>query len=256
MRFLVGLFLLCWVSVAAAYHPLPVTKSAAEAALNEALAKADTDSARVHLAREALDTHPDDIPLGRAAQDILLKLMDDPAGYFKARAESSQSAAARYLYARASNDTTVMERESKWMLERNPRDFWGLFLSASAEWDKAKPDTAIVYGRFRAAIDADPSRPEAYLNLGYFFQDEERWLEAREVLDAGAVADPANKAIRDARLTTFAELRDADTFFKLMEGINSDKPLEADLPRANGPGRFTTADLRGQPTVLEYWAYT
>ena len=36
----------------------------------------------------------------------------------------------------------------------------------------------------------------------------------------------------------------------------TDKPLEADMPFANKAGQLTTADLRGQPTVLEYWAFT
>jgi hypothetical protein len=256
MRFLCGLFILTLAAAAFAYHPVPVTKSAAETALREALTKTDVDSVRLRLAREALERNPEDIPLGRMAQDVLLKQMDDAVGYFKNQAQGSESVAAHYLYGRAADDTTVTAEEARWILSRDPSNFWGHLLAGIAEWDKSKFDTAVVHRQFLAAVTSDPSRPEGYLYLGYFFQDEERWPEAREVLDAGALTDSSSQAIRDARLTTYAELRDADAFFKLIQGMYSTRPLEADMPLANGTSRLTGTDLRGRPTVLEYWAYT
>lgn len=257
MRTLALVCLLCYAAAAvAAFQPLPVQRSAAETEFADAIAKTDVDSLKLKLAKDALEQNPENIPLGRAAQDIILKLMDNAESYFKTRAEASESIAAHYLYAWAANDTLITAREAAWILKQKPNDFWGHLLNAIGEWDKSKPDTVIVRSRLLAAINADPSRPEGYLYLGYFYQDEERWPEALEVFEAGAVCDPAHKSIRDGRLTTYAELRDADKYFKLLAGMYSDKPLEADLPRAHGTARFTSADLRGAPTVLEYWAYT
>ncbi len=239
-----------------AYSPLPVTHSAAETALAKALAEAKTDSAKLQIALHALDAAAEDIPAGRAAQDVIFKLKDDPEGFFKARAEGNGSPAAHYLYGRATEDTLVMVREAEWLLAKDPQSYWGLQLAGDAEWSKAQPDLERVQKQLEASIAIDPSRPEGYLNLGYLYEDRDNWPKAREVFEAGAVCDPKSTGIRDARLTTYAELRDADGFFKLIEGVYSDKPLEADMPFANKAGHLTTAELRGQPTVLEYWAFT
>lgn len=252
------LFILCACTIAsAAYQPLPVQRSAGERETQALLNEAATDSAKVAIARESLKKFGSEIAVGKLIIDLLLKNLEDPIAFFRSRLEQdSLSAANHYFYGRASRDSTIMAEEAQWILRHDPGNYWGFELAGYAEWHRSKPDTAVLIANFQQAISADPSRPDAYLYLGWVYWDEERWSEAREVLEAGAVADPSDKSIRDARLTVYAEQRDADAFFDLMQGVFSDQPLEADLPRARGGANVTSADLRGAPTVIEYWAYT
>jgi hypothetical protein len=256
MRQLILVAALFIAAAAWAYQPVAVQKSAVEQQLAESLEKATADSGKVLIARTSLDAHADDIAAGRAAQDILLRHMEDPVAFFKARAEQSNSVAAHYLYARAADDSLVMAQEATWILAHDPKSYWGEMLSGDAEYAKENPDLGTVKKHYMNAIALDPSRPEGYLFLGYAFEDDGKWQAAREAFEAGAVSDPGNSAIRDQRLTTYAELRDANAFFDLTKGQFPDRPVDMDLQRANKPGRLTTKDLLGKQTVIEYWAYT
>jgi hypothetical protein len=249
---------LCLVIAATAwaYNPKPVQRSEAEQQVLAALEQAATDSAKLIVAQVTLETHGEDIPAARAAQDVILRLKDDPIAFFKEQANNSASIPAHYLYGRAADDTVIMAEQARWILQHDSSNFWGLMQAGEAEWNKKQPNLKLVQRRFEEAVAADPSRPEGYLYLGYLFEDKEQWKDARAALDAGAVCDPQNKTIRDQRLTAAAELRDAPEYFRLMQGAFPDQPLSMDLPRANGSGRVTTDDLKGRATVIEYWAYT
>ena len=238
------------------FRPMPVHKLQAEINLRKQLDSATTDSAKIRIAKEFLQKFPDDIAAGRMAQDLLLKKMDDPLAFFKERMMQLQTTAAEYLYGRSSQDSIIMAETAAKLLEENPGSFWGHELAGYAEWYKSKPDTAVLIHEFKAAIDADPSRPEAYLYLGWVYWDEEMWPQAREVLEAGAFVDVSDHFFRDALLTVYAEQRDGFKYFLLMKDLFPVTPLAADLPRANGGPNLTSVDLQGEPTVIEYWAYT
>lgn len=238
------------------YNPVPVQKSEAEIEATAALKAAILDSVKLQVALAILEQHGEDIPAAAEAMAVIRKLKADPVSFFEARAEGSTSVAARYLYGRASGDSTIMAQQAVWILKNHPGNYWGHILAGYAEWYREQPDVAVLRQKFTAATAADPSRPEAYLYLGWVFQDEERWPEARDALEAGAVADPQDTYIRDGRLTVYAQLRDADAFFALMRGIFPERPLEADLVLANRNGHLTGGDLRGGNVVLEFWAYT
>jgi hypothetical protein len=212
------------------------------------------------VAEAALKANPEDIPLGRTAEEIILKFRDDPVSFFKARTEKSESIAAHYLYGdicgRANADTVIGEREAAWILKKDSTNFWGHLLAGDAAWNYSKPDLARVQKEYEAAIAADPSRTEGYESLGFLFEDSEKWPEARAAFDAGGVTDPISTIIREHRLTCYAEMRDASAYFDLVKGAYSDQPLTADLSFASKPGKLTSADLTGQATVIEYWAFT
>jgi len=248
------------VAVACAYSPTPVTRSAAETELTAALDQAPSDSAKLKIAESALAGHPEDIPVGRAAEEIILRFRSDPVEFFKARAEKSESIAAHYLYGdicgRANGDTVTTAREAAWILAKDPKNFWGHMLAGDAAWNYGKPDMAAVQKAYEDAVAADPSRPEGYLFLGYVFEDQDKWPEARGALDAGSISDPANKIIREQRLTAYAQVRDAKAYFDLAQSVLPQKALQMDLPRASAPGKVTTANLLGKSTVIEYWAFT
>jgi hypothetical protein len=256
MKFKLGLLCLAIATTVWAYNPKPVVRSAAEQQITAALAKAESDSAKIQVASDALTGSGEDIAAARVAQDVLLKFKDDPAAWFKARAEGSKSIAAHYLYARASDDSTIMAEQAAWILKQDPKNFWGLMMAGEAEWNKSAPDLKQVQKSFEDAVAADPSRPEGYLYLGYLFIDQDQWKNARLALDAGAICDPSSQPIREQRLTTFAELRDASAYFDLAKASFSDRPLQMDLPRANADGQVTAAMFKDTTTVIEYWAYT
>lgn len=248
-----------WLAVATtawAYNPVPLKKSAVETELSAALEQAHSDSAKLKIAEDALNARPDDVAMARIAQDVIMKFKTDPVDYFKNRAETSQSVAAHYLYGWAEEDRKIKTREAAWILKKEPHNFWGHMLAADAEWAKDKPNYTILRKQISDAIAADPSRPEGYLSMGFAFEDEEKWPEARQAFEAGAVCDPASMAIRDQRLTAYAQLHDGKAYFDLAQSIFSDKPLQMDLPRASGTGNVTTANLLGKNTVVEYWAFT
>lgn len=190
MRLWITFGLLLLTLSAWAYSPVAVAPSAGETAFASALAAATTDSAKLQLALQALDAYPEDIPVGRAAQDVIFRYKDDPEGFFAARAKDSASPAAHYLNGRATSDTLLMTREAEWLLAKDPHSFWGHQLAGDAEWSKAHPDMARVEEHLQASIATDPSRPEGYLNLGYLYEDQEKWPAARAAFEAGAVADP------------------------------------------------------------------
>jgi len=254
----IGILTLILVSAAWAYAPVPVQKSPAEIELAAALDKAETNDAKAQIATAFLNSNPTDIPAARMAQDVLFRTMEDPAEFFKSRAEKSESVVDHYLYARASGDSTVMAQEAAWIMAKDPKNAWGHMLAGLAEWERAMPDNAVVEKYLKAAVEADPSRPEGYINLGYLYEDMENWPAARETFEAGAIADPNNATIRDARLTVYAVQRDGDAYFKLIDGVLPAEPLTGELVRANNGGGTVDAAkaFRGQTVLVEYWAYT
>ena len=250
--------LLLVATAAWSYSPTPVKKSEAETTLKTALDNATTPEEKSKIATEFLNTNPTDIPAARAAQDALFKTLEDPAPFFKARAEKSESVVDHYLYARASGDSTVMATEAAWIMKKDPHNAWGYMLAGLAEWERAQPDNAKIEDHFQTAIMADPSRPESYVNLGYLYQDMEKWQESREVLEAGKITDPSSFMIQNALVTVYATLRDADAYFVLVDAMLPDEPLMGSLVKANNGGGNVDAakTFRGTISLVEYWAYT
>ncbi|HEY3295060.1 MAG TPA: hypothetical protein VGL38_06460 [bacterium] len=257
MRFLFVAALFCAVaSMAWAYSPVPVAKSAAETTLSAALEHAPSDSAKLKIAEDALNAHPEDVPAARMAQDVITKLMPDPVAFFKARAEKSDAISAHYLYGYLAGDSVITAREAAWILAKDPKSYWGHMLAADAEWNKENVNYAALTGHIADAIAVDPSRPEAYIYMGYVAEEQEKWQDARQAFEAAAVSDPSSATARDQRLTAYAQLRDGKAYFDLAQTAFPATPLTMDLPRANGKGHLTTADLLGKNTVVEYWAFT
>lgn len=241
-----------------AYTPTPVQKSAAEIGLKAALDKAETNEMKAFLATDFLNSKPTDIPAARMAQDAITRTLEDASAFFKARVGKSESVVDHYLYGRASGDSTIMVQEAQWILQKDPKNAWGHMLAGIAEWERAEPDYAKVEHCLQDAIAADPSRPESYLNLGYLYEEMEKGPESIAAFEAGAIADPTNAGIRDARLTYYATARQADKYFTLLEPTLSKEPLTGELPRANNGGGTVNAAtaLRKVTTVIEYWAYS
>ena len=253
-----------WIAVlllavtAWSFSPTPVQKSQTELDLQSALDKAATPEEKSRVATEFLDSKPTDITAARLAQDALFKTLEDARAFFKARAANSESVVDHYLYARASADSTVMAQEATWILAKEPNNVWGHMLAGLAEWERATPDNAKVEQHFNDAIAADPSRPESYVNLGYLYQDMDKWPEAKAVFEAGQVVDPNNFSIQNGLVTVYATLRESDAYFKLVDAMLPDEPLSGPLVKANNGGGSVDAAkaFRGTVSLVEYWAYT
>ena len=256
MKFFTWVAALSLAAVAWAYSPAPYSKSAAETQLASAFDQAGSDSAKLKIAQEALDANPDNVAVGQMAQDVILHGMPDAVAFFKSRAEKSESIAAHFLYGRAADDSAIAATEATWILKKDPKNFWGHMLAADAEWGKSKTNYSLLHKHIDEAIQADPSNPNGYLYAGFAYEDQDKWTEARQAFEAGAIADPSNQSINDQRLTVYAQLHDSKAYFDLAKTTFSDKPLTVDLRRANATGNLTTADFLGKPTVVEFWAYT
>ena len=253
-----GIALVCLATVAWGYSPTPVQKSPVEVQLQAALDKAATPEEKSRIATDFLNTNPADFPAARIAQDQLFKTLDDPAPFFKARAEKSDALLDHYLYARAADDSVIAAQEAAWILKKDPKNFWGHLVAGNAEWSKAKPDSAVVERHFTDAIAADASRPEGYLMLGYLYQEQDNLTKARELFEAGRITDPESFLFKNALISTYAMQRDADAYFKLLDSMAPKEPLTGILQRAsNGSEPVDAARVfRGHTTLVEYWAYT
>lgn len=257
MRRRIPLLLLALVTnVWAAYQPQPVQRTTDETQLTAALAKAADAAEKQALAEQALADHPEHIPIGILAQDVLTKQLDDAKRYFRARAEGSSSIAKKFLAARASGDSAQQMETANWILAQDPRNFWGYLLKGQTLWYD-DPDIMLhTHALFDSAIAADPSRPEGYFWQGVAYLDEHNHASARAALEAGLVCDPNDAVIRDNLLTVYAANRDAGAYFPLAERGLPAEPLHWDLPFANKAGQLTAQDVQSHVSVIEYWAYT
>jgi tetratricopeptide (TPR) repeat protein len=241
----------------AGYSPKPLQKSNAETDLQSALDKATNTDEKKQIAEKALADNPDDIVLGRMAQDVLTKSLDDAATYFKTRAEGSESIAKHYLYGRASGDSTIQMHEAEWILAKDPKNYWGLTLKAVTLWTEEAEILKQTEALLQQAVAADPARPEGYLNLGYVYLDMEQFDKAIEAFEAGAVSDPTNAQIRDQRMTWYATAKQADKYFSLAKDALPKEALSFEgLKVAKSERVLSNADFQGHYTIVEYWAYT
>lgn len=241
----------------AGYSPKALQKSKAETDLQAALDKAANQDEKKQIAEKALADNPEDIVVGRAAQDVLMRTLDDAATYFKTRAEGSESIAKHYLYGRASGDSATQMKEAEWILGKDPKNFWGLTLKAVTLWTEDAEILKQVEGLLQQAVAVDPSRPESYLNLGFVYLDMEKPELALEAFEAGAVADPTNTQIRDQRLTSYATSKQADKYFALAKDALPKDALNFEgLKVAKSSKTLSNADFQGHYTIVEYWAYT
>jgi tetratricopeptide (TPR) repeat protein len=245
---------MAWMAFGA-YAPLSAPTSAADKAMQEALSKAQNDGEKVQIAKSAFEANPEDVILGKSVAMVLRKYMPDAENYFKQRA-AGESITSRYLYAWYFGDSSTSAKEADWILKKDPKNFWGLILAANAEWDQKNADMGKVTSGLQAAIAADPSQPDGYMLLGYAYEDMQKWPDAREAFEAGAVCDASNTEIRDARLTIYAQLRESDAYFKLASGMFPADPIALDLPYAKGSQHLTAATLQGKTTVLEFWGFS
>jgi predicted Zn-dependent protease len=250
--------LLLIATIAWGYSPTPLQMSPAETQIKAALDKAATQEDKSKIATDFLNTNPTDVRAARAAQDVLFKSLDDPAPFFKARAEKSELIADHYLYARAVADSIIAAQEAAWILQKDPKNFWGHLMAGNAEWEKASPDKALIEKDFNDAISTDPSQPEGYVMLGYLYQDQDDMPKARAAFEAGQVTDASNFMIKNALISVYAMMRDADAYFKLFNSMVPQEPLTGVLQRAsNGTEPVDAATVfRGHTTLVEYWAYT
>lgn len=255
---LMVLSLLVLASLAWGYAPQPVQVSAAQTQLKAALDAAAAPEEKSRIATEFLDSHPADVAAARVAQDALFKTLDDPAPFFRTRAEKSESIVDHYLYARAVGDSTIAAQEAAWILKKDPNNYWGHLVAGNAEWERAKPDNAQIEKHFTDAIAANPSQPEAYVMLGYLYQEQDDWQKARAAFEAGMITDPSSVLFKNALISVYATQRDADAYFKLFDAMVPKEPLTGMLTRAsNGTEPVDAAKtFRGTTTLVEYWAYT
>jgi len=248
------LAVLCALSIAFGYAPQPKVTSPAEASFDSALATATTDEAQVQLAKEFLDKYPDNIPVGRQAQNILNRKSDTSADWYKQRMEANPTATNRYLWARASQDPEIMMAQAEWLMANEPDNFWGYYLAASTLWDAEKPDMDKVIGYFEQAVAKDPARYEGYLYLGYAYEDAGKPEKALEVFTAAEVVDPSDQSPRQARLGLYAQMKNAEKYFELVTPMLPTEPLTVELAVAKSAKGEKSPNLKGEITVLDCFA--
>jgi tetratricopeptide (TPR) repeat protein len=244
------------VLVYAGYAPKPVQKSLAEIALQNGLDAAKSDSEKVVIAKAALEANPEDVRLSANCGNVLRRYMDDAEAYFKTRAEGSESIAKRYVNAILYGDSTKQTETSAWILKKDANNYWGHRLAALGEWEKATPNMEKVRSEFEAAIAADPSQPDGYLYLGYALDEMERQSDALAAYEAGAVSDPTNSYLRNARMTIYATQRKADQYFALLPDVLPKEPVSMTLASANAKEGISPEVLKRKMTLLEFWGFS
>jgi tetratricopeptide (TPR) repeat protein len=252
---LLGL-LLCFGLARAEYHPALYVPSVAETSLRDALASAESDSVKKTIARHALEEHPDDVIIGRIAQDVLSQLMPEPAEWFKTRAERLKSNAADYLYARSAADGAISLQVAEKILARNPDDYWGLWLKAVSYGSLQEDTLRIVTNLMERAASVFPSRPDTYLYLGYYYKQMKEDEKAIAAWEAGAICDPKHKTIRDFRLTHYATHKQTEDYFALVPAALPIAPLEFDVTLARDGSKLTKEVFLGHYSILECWYFT
>jgi tetratricopeptide (TPR) repeat protein len=248
------LAVLCAFSIAFGYTPQPRVLSTAENEFDSIIAKTEADSAQVQLAKEFLDKYPDDIPLGRQAQNILNRKSDTSADWYKQRMEANPTATNRYLWARASQDPEVMTAQSEWLMANDPDNFWGYYLAATTAWDAKEPDMDKVIGLFEQAVAKDPARYDGYLWLGYAYEEAGKPEQALEVFKAAEVVDPTDESPKQAMLGLYAEMKDAEKYFALVAPMLPTEPLTVELAVAKSAKGEKSPNLKDGITVLDCFA--
>ncbi|MBU0691893.1 hypothetical protein KKH18_08770 [bacterium] len=248
------LVLLCAATLVFGYAPQPKVVTQAETEFEAALATAETDEAQIELAKEYLDNYPDNIPLGRSAQNILNRKSDTPPDWYKTRKEAAPTSTNRYLWARASQDHDVMVEQANWMMENDAENFWGYYLAATAEWDTEEPDMDKVIGYFEQALAKDPAQYTGYLWLGYAYEDANKPEQALEVFKAAKIVDPEDDSPKQAMLGLYAQMKDADEYFELVTPMLPTNPVTVELPVAKSTADLNTVKLNGEYTVLDCFA--
>ncbi|MBK6765426.1 MAG: hypothetical protein IPG71_03620 [bacterium] len=256
MRVLIALCL--FVSLASAkYTPSLYVVPEAEAKLRVDLASpspAMPNHAEI-VAKLALDQNPDDVSIGRIAQDALIPFLDDPVAHFLLRANSLNNKAAKYLYARAANNAAISDSIADEILRADPNDYWGLRLKAVAISAGGPDSLPRVVELMERAITANPNRPDTYLYTGYYYKQLGQDAKAIAAFEAGAIADPNDKIIRDFRLTHYATHKMPDEYFALLPQVLPAAPLALDVTLAKDGSRLSKEVFKGHYSILECWTY-
>jgi tetratricopeptide (TPR) repeat protein len=249
------LALLCVTSLLFGYAPVPKVVTPAESEFETALEAAETDEAKVALAKEYLDQHPDNVPLGRAAQNILNRKSETPAEWYQERMDANPTSTNRYLWARASGDPEIMFEQASWIMENYAENFWGYYLAAVAEWSTEEPEMNKITGHFEQAVAKDPSRFEGFLWMGYAYEEAEKLDEALAAFDAAAIVDPESDSPVMAKVSIFAVQRNAESYFELVNGLLPDEPVTVELAVAQPDTDAKPVGFSGDMTVIESFTY-
>lgn len=256
MKLLTMLGLLALCSIASAkYSPKLYVVPEAETKLRADLANAPDDAARKEIAIAALERFPNDVSLGRIAQDALNPTLEEPAQWFQARAEKLKTNAARYLYARVANDGAVSHSVADEILIDDPNDYWGLRLKAVAISTGGPDSLPRVCEFMERAVKSNPDRPDTYLYLGFYYKQLGEDDKAIVAFEAGAVADPTDKIIRDFRLTHYATHKQSEKYFALVPQALPKAPLDLDVTLASDGSTLSKDVFLGHYSIIECWTY-
>lgn len=244
-----------WAVAQAQYAPQLYAVPEAETTLRAEFAKAPDDVARKELALAALEKYPNDVSIGRIAQDALNPQLEDPKAWFQARAENLKTNAAQYLYARAANDGGISNSVADKILAQNPNDYWGLRLKAVAISAGGPDSLPRVIELMERAIKSNPNRPDTYLYAGFYYKQLGQDDKAIAAFEAGAVADPLDKIIRDFRLTHYATHKQAVKYFALVPTGLPTAPLDLDVTLASDGSKLSKDVFKGHYSIIECWTY-
>ncbi len=227
--------LACWIllSTAAAVRAEPRTvPPEIEARFKQAvdLSRVNDLPEAMQIAYEILQQEPDYVEAHRLYIDLLTAQgrAEDALHFYRLALDAApDSAAAHYLYGRATNDPTIAEQEFRRAIELDPDFAWAhhglgaaLMLAgdvdaAIAEFERAiaidpslseahnhlanlylsleREDDAIA--AYRRAIELDPEEADAYFYLGAYLAHHERRDEARDLLEEAVRLDDHNPMI-------------------------------------------------------------
>jgi tetratricopeptide (TPR) repeat protein len=249
------LVLLAFVSAALAYNPKPYQPTEGERQLEAALEAAANDAVKVQIAKEMLDVFPDDIPMGRMAQNEIKSGTEDYIDYFKARMDKNRTAATSYLYARATGEGKDMAEQGSWIMHNDPDNYWGYFMAALAIGESENPATEEMLKLFETAIEKDPSRVEAYYQAAFAYEELKQWDKAIEAYQAVTITNPEEaKGVKFSIMGIYAQTRDAANYFKMADGLFPAEPVAATVQLVKG-GDLTPDMLKGHATVLDFFEY-
>ena len=105
------------------------------------------------------------------------------------------------------------------------------------------------------AVKSNPDRPDTYLYLGFYYKQLGQDDKAIAAFEAGAIADPADKIIRDFRLTHYATHKQAEKYFALVPTALPKAPLELDVTLASDGSKLSKDVFRGHYSIIECWTY-
>ena len=182
------------------FAPKPVKASEAEINLEKDVNATSSMISRLQIAKNYLERHPNDVPMGRFASDVIAQNSErkaDAVDYLKQFSEIHlREIGPQYYYARSVDDTLIWDQKARWALAKDSTNYWGWLMWMEAEWHKSKPDLDAVVQRLEHAVTLDPSRPEGYYFLGDAYGEQGNWPDAIETYQAGLICDPTNDFIR------------------------------------------------------------